>query len=591
MDVLLLVVAALVLGGAASYWWFFHRAQQLASRTVGDSDLLFLHSPDPTLVVNQQGRIERANIAAHQLLGYSPGQLDGGDVSQLVPEGARLHHDSLIGLFFSSAGERRMRNRISICHADGHSIAAEIHLSLITLHGIPLALAAMRDSSRLAEEERNLRELEKRYQSLFEQRSVGIAVVSLGGHFMQVNDSLCSALGYSRETLMTLCFQDITHPDDLRQDVDELRALIEGKNDTYAIEKRYIRADGQVMWAQLTVNLVSNEQGKPDYFISNVVDISQRKWAMHLLQESEDKFRTIAETIRSVVWMATPGADRILYVNKAYERIWGRSRDILYENPQALLDAIVPEDRNAIHAAMSQHRQGAWELEYRIRNADGHLRYIHDIGHGVNGEDGRLKYLIGLATDTTEQVEARQAIEQALEREQEVRQMLQEQLRRDPLTGCLNRQALYEELDAQWGLYRRHQTPSTILFIDLNDFKNINDNYGHIAGDQALLLLADKLRNIIRASDSLARYAGDEFVVVLPQTTAPEAKSVVDKIRRQVLTFSTDDGCEIAVPFSIGMAYVGYPDIDGPTSWITVADQAMYLDKDRYRQASDRSSD
>ncbi|GGY59272.1 hypothetical protein GCM10011297_34820 [Bacterioplanes sanyensis] len=583
MDALLLAVAALALLGLLTVWLL--RANYRMRRSPSHSDLLFLHSPDPMLVVNQKGLIERANLAAHQILGYEADQLDNSELSRLVPNAARLHHDALVGLFFSSTGEQRMRNRIRICHADGHSIAAEIHLALITHEGRQLALAAIRDSSRLADEERKFRELERRYQSLFEQRAVGIAVVSLGGHFMQVNDSLCATLGYARETLMTLCFQDITHPDDLRQDVDELRALLEGEKDTYAIEKRYIRADGQIMWAQLTVNLVRNEQDKPDYFISNVVDISQRKWTTQLLQESEDKFRTIAETIRSVVWMATPGADRILYVNKAYERIWGRSRDILYENPQALMDAIVPEDRNAIHAAMSQHRQGEWELEYRIRNADGHIRYIQDIGHGVNGEDGQLKYLIGLATDVTEQVEARRAVEQALQREQEIGQTLQEQLRRDPLTGCLNRQALYEELDAQWGLYRRHQTPSTILFIDLNDFKNINDNYGHIAGDQALLLLADKLRSIIRASDSLARYAGDEFVVVLPQTTVPEAKSVVDKIRRQVLTFSTDDGCEVAVPFSIGMAYVGYPDVEGPTSWITVADQAMYLDKDRYRQA------
>lgn len=583
MDGVLLAFTVLLVAGSAGACGYYYKARSVAD-VKKDVDELFQLSPDPMLVVNTRGIIERANLAAHQMLGYHTEELDGQPVSCLVPEGARMHHDSLVGLFFSSAGQQKMRNRIRVCHAGGHSLSAEIHLSLIQLHGRELALAAIRDTSRLEDEERALRRLNKRYASLFEQRTVGIAIVSLGGHFLEVNDTLCNTLGYARETLLNMDFQQISHPDDLDRDVDQLRQLIEGAADSYDMEKRYLRGDGQIIWAQLTVNMVRDERGKPDYFISNVIDISQRKWAAHLLEESEQKFRTIAETIRSVVWMATPGPDRILYVNQAYERIWGRSRDMLYENPQALIDAVLPEDRKEIQAAMGQKRQGEWELHYRIRDTDGHVRHIHDIGHGIEDDEGQLKFLIGLATDVTEQMEARREVERALEREQQASQALQEQLRRDPLTGCLNRQALYEELQAQWNLYRRHQTPSTILFIDLNDFKQINDNHGHIAGDQALLLLAEKLQQIIRISDSLARYAGDEFVVVLPQTTVPEAQHVVDKIRREVLTFDTDDGCQVAVPFSIGLAFVGYPDISGPNSWVAAADQAMYLDKGRYRK-------
>ncbi|ASP39638.1 hypothetical protein CHH28_13570 [Bacterioplanes sanyensis] len=586
MEGLLLASALLVLIGGVGYWWLNRQSPPFAWFSDQDSDSLFWHSPDPMLVVNQRGHIERANLSAHQMLGYAVNTLDGESLSLLVPEGARLHHDSLVGLFFSSSGQQRMRNRIRVCHADGHSVSAEIHLALAQLKGKPYALATIRDTSRLDDGERELRKWEKRYERLFEQRTIGLAIVSLGGHFIAVNDSLCSILCHARETLMTLGFQDITHPDDLRRDVEQLRQLIEGDGNSYCIEKRYMRGDGQVIWAQLTVNLVRDERGKPDYFISNVIDVSQRKWAAQLLEESEQKFRTIAETIGSVVWMATPGADTILFVNKAYERVWGRSREILYDNPQAMTDAVLEEDRATLLAAIGQHRQGAWEVRYRIRNADGHIRYIHDVGHGIEGEDGQLKYLIGLATDVTEQVEAQQVVEQALERERAASVALQEQLRRDSLTGCLNRQALYEELEVQWNLYQRHQTPSTILFIDLNDFKKINDSHGHVAGDQALLLLSERLRQIIRVSDSLARFAGDEFVVVLPQTTVPEAKSVVDKIRREVLTFDTASGCTVAVPFSIGLAYVGYPDVTGPNTWISVADQAMYLDKSRYRSSS-----
>ncbi|WP_430462688.1 PAS domain S-box protein [Thalassolituus sp. LLYu03] len=569
----LLLAAVLVLATAAAYL-----LGRRKPRGESLNDTLFELSPDPSILVDTDGIICQANHASCKLLGYNEGQLNGQPVDILVPEGIRAQHRHLISLFFSTTGERRMANRIWVHDAQGRKINAEIHLSLVQISGKPMALATIRDTSALWKEERKLREQRKAYDELFELSSVGICTVSLGGRFLRVNRHLCEFLGYSREELIELCFQDITHPDDLDADVSNVNDLLKGVGSSYSMEKRYKTSDGRFLWANLTVTLIRDEQDFPDYFISVIQDIGDRKQSESLLQQSEVKFRTIAETIQSVVWMSSPGIERILFINPAYESIWGRSCDSLYERPQSFIEGIHPEDRQKVIQEIEQHKSGSWEVRYRVVHPRRGVRYVYDTGKGVRNGKGQLEYVIGLATDITDSVEAQMELERSLKKEKEATERLNQLVRTDALTGCLNRQALYEELEGQLALYRRYKTPSSILFIDLNDFKEINDTYGHIAGDDALRALAEHIRSHIRSTDILARYAGDEFVVILPQSNVREASMAMRNLRANVLSHSTQAG-DFPVHFSIGLAYVGYPDVKDSSSWIEVADQAMYLDK------------
>lgn len=399
-----------------------------------------------------------------------------------------------------------------------------------------------------------------------------------GGRFLRVNRRLCDLLGYSGEELLERCFQDLTHPQDLEADIGKINGLLNSCANSYTIEKRYRHQDGSYFWANLTVTLIRDEQNFPDYFISVIEDISNRKESELLLQQSETKFRTIAETIQSVVWMSTPGVERMLFVNPAYEHVWGRSCASLYNNPQSFLEGICADDRERVVKEIERHKHGYWEIEYRVEHPERGIRSIFDTGKGVYNSAGKLEYMIGLATDISDQVKAKADMARALEQAHQATERLNLLIRTDPLTGCLNRQALYEELEHQLELYRRYQTPCSLLFIDLNDFKQINDTFGHIAGDEALQALAEHIRQHIRATDILARYAGDEFVVVLPQSNVREASLALRNLRTNVLRHQTPTE-DFMVHFSIGLAYVGYPDVTDASSWIGVADQAMYLDK------------
>jgi two-component system sensor histidine kinase UhpB len=118
------------------------------------------------------------------------------------------------------------------------------------------------------------------------------------GQWLRVNQKLCDIVGYPREELLSLRFQDITYPEDLEMDLSYLRRLLTGEIGTYSTEKRYFRKDGSIVWINLTVSSVRKVSGEPAYFISVIEDISQRKQAEEALRMSERRFRTVIEQSR-----------------------------------------------------------------------------------------------------------------------------------------------------------------------------------------------------------------------------------------------------------------------------------------------------
>ncbi|MBW4563312.1 MAG: PAS domain S-box protein [Mojavia pulchra JT2-VF2] len=146
--------------------------------------------------------------------------------------------------------------------------------------GKPLNLATIsRDIRERKRAEEELRASEERFRATFNQAAVGIAHVALDGRWLRVNQKLCDILGYSYEELLQKTFQDITHPDDLEIDLAYVQQILAGEIQTFSMEKRYIRKDGSLVWAYLTVALVRQSGGTPDYFISVIKDISDRKAA------------------------------------------------------------------------------------------------------------------------------------------------------------------------------------------------------------------------------------------------------------------------------------------------------------------------
>lgn len=167
---------------------------------------------------------------------------------------------------------------------------------------------------------------EERFRNTFEQAAVGICHVALTGKFIWVNQHLCTVVGYPSDELLTLTFQEITHPDDLDTDLESYRQLLNKSADTSICEKRYVRKDGSIVWANLTRSLMLKPTGAPDYIIAVIEDITERKRAEEALRESEEHVRQIFDQTNDAIVLFRMDTFKILDANPAALKLFEVAR-------------------------------------------------------------------------------------------------------------------------------------------------------------------------------------------------------------------------------------------------------------------------
>jgi len=154
----------------------------------------------------------------------------------------------------------------------------------------------------------------RRFQLLFDEAPIGLALVAPSGRFVQVNPGLCALVGYSGGDLLARDFQSITHPDDLDADVGQVQRMLAGEISFYEMDKRYLHRDGHPIWVHLTVSIVRHHNGTAGHFIAQIHDITERRRVEHALHGSEARYRRIVELAHEGIW--TIDADsRTTYVN------------------------------------------------------------------------------------------------------------------------------------------------------------------------------------------------------------------------------------------------------------------------------------
>lgn len=192
-----------------------------------------------------------------------------------------------------------------------------------------------------------LRESEERFRATFEQAAVGAAQVGIDGRWLRVNRRLCEIVGYSEDELRARTFQEITHPDDLEEDLELTRKMLAGELQTYTLEKRYIRKDGSGVWVNLTVSLVRDASGEPGYFIAVVEDISERKKAEEerdMLLVREQLARAEAVTARRRLALLAAAGPTLSASLDYEETLEGITRLVVPELADWCLLDIVEED-------------------------------------------------------------------------------------------------------------------------------------------------------------------------------------------------------------------------------------------------------
>ena len=246
-----------------------------------------------------------------------------------------------------------------------------------------------------------------RYRASFDLAPIGLAHVAPDGAWEAVNQRFCDMLGYSRDELLSLRFQQLTYPDDLSQDVGYLEAMLAGRIDHYSMEKRYFQKDGTVLWASVTASLVRDQDtGAPLHFIAAVEDIAARKEAEAVITQAYERYRFLADTMPQIVWTAAPDGS-IDYYNQQWFTYTGltaeETRDPGWKR------ALHPDDLQECNARWDHaYTTGkTFEIEYRFRRAlDKTYRWHLGRAYPMRDQNGHILQWVGTCTDIHDQKQA-----------------------------------------------------------------------------------------------------------------------------------------------------------------------------------------
>ena len=446
---------------------------------------------------------------------------------------------------------------------------------------------------------------EARLKTAFALAPTGIAAVAGNGRFLSLNSAFCSIVGYEADELMTLSFQDITHPDDLDSDLNLLRQLTHGEIDRYQLEKRYRHKDGTSVWVDLHVAKLLSVNGDLEYYIATVQNIQRRKETeaslqalrygleqrveertAELLRANEMLYHTMLQRLQadrelrqreaelsavlehaSDAYVSIDESGAIRAWNRMAETTFGWSRD------EALGQSF---EKLVIPAAMREAHLAGWR-RYRSAGDDEALRQRLEIsalrrdGTAFSVEvrispveiDGHRFFSVFLHDITERKAMAERREKEALT---------------DTLTGLPNRRSLLEYLPNAMARARRTGVPLGVLFLDLDGFKAVNDTFGHEIGDLLLQIVAERLKTCLRETDAVFRLAGDEFTAVVEgqfggtQDAEQLAKKLIQLINEPVLI----GAATVQVGVSIGIAVFRRDDPRTATQLLREADSRMY---------------
>jgi len=371
-------------------------------------------APDAFVSMARDGRIVEWNLQAEVMFGWSRAEALGCTVAELiVPPQARRDHEHGLAQYLLS-GESRVLNRpleVDALTKDGGSIPVELTIAAVARGADTTFNAFLRDISERRAHELALREAEAMFRGAFTDASVAMCLATLDGcRWSQVNPALCALLGYSEDELVGIGFDEVTHPDDVAGNREGARRLRDGEIASYETEKRYLHADGHLIWVSLSVSLLRDAGGIPRCFIAQVLDITSRKASAEALATSEERFRLLVENVEdyAILMLDTEGHVATWNVGaqrfKGYraDEIIGRHFSVFY--PPEDVAAGKPGRELRIAASDGRLEDEGW----RVRK-DGTRFWANVVITALRDADGALRGYGKVTRDLTELRAAEQA--------------------------------------------------------------------------------------------------------------------------------------------------------------------------------------
>jgi diguanylate cyclase (GGDEF)-like protein/PAS domain S-box-containing protein len=528
-------------------------------------EIIFNANPNAVLISRMaDGHITDINSAFTRISGYSKEESIGNTTLGLdiwVDPDDRLRF----------IGELQARGSCENFEAqfrrkDGSQFAGSLTAGTITILGIPHIISTTRDISESKQVELRNEVLMLWLQALMASALEGIHIMDMHGNIVEANDTFSSMLGYTREEITRLNVADWDAQWSREELMERFKVLI--RLNSALFETRHRRKDGTVL--DVEVSTTGAEIDGQYYLFASSRDITERKRAEEAMRIAAVTFET-----QEAILITDAGAN-ILRVNHAFQDISGYSaEEVIGKNPSMLQSG---RHDAAFYQAMWSELLGTgkWAGEIWDRRKSGEIYPKSMTITAVYDDRQRVTHFVAVFRDISSRKKT----------EQEIHQLAFY----DPLTGLPNRRLLLDRLHQALAASARNSRHGALLFLDLDNFKVVNDTQGHVMGDKLLIEVASRLQTCVREGDSVARLGGDEFVVVLEDLSseadeaAAQSELVAEKIQSELKRPYLFENYKCLSTVSIGISLF-FEHRESTEDLLQHADVAMYQAKVSGRNA------
>lgn len=455
-------------------------------------------------------------------------------------------------------------------HTDSHSAIIVISIGLLLTLSVVWVFFRQRSIAKMVRDQVVLRtqELEntsRKFRVITDNAYDLISILTLDGQLDYTNSAYHRILGYSREELKGQTLVDLIHENDMVGYAEVMQRIIE-KSSSEEVTFRLKHKKGHWIYLESVAKGFYSSNWQLSGIVIHSRDISKRKKYADELAKSEQRFRDFADSSADWLWEVNENFE-FTYISPGIKQTLGYTAEEMIGRMK--LDALFSKNSDMTRELIEsrvERRQPYRDIEFWTKSKDGERVCLRISAVPVFNERQEFSGYRGAATNiTTSKIDRENMFRLATT---------------DHLTGLLNRARFGEELDRTLSLAKRHKTQGVLLFIDLDQFKGINDTYGHDAGDALIRSVADVLGENVRSTDIVARLGGDEFGIIMHNIDVGRAKVKVQKIINKLDALRVPyDGVTIHCTMSIGM--IPYPQEDKDSnSLLMSADLAMYRAKE-----------
>jgi diguanylate cyclase (GGDEF)-like protein/PAS domain S-box-containing protein len=560
------------------------------------SDVIWIFNLD-------QRRFTYISPSIEQLLGFTPEEAMAQTIEEsLTPDSAHLVLDKLSSSLPRYKADPDKQQTLITEFQQPCKNGQVIWVEVSTLyrynanHEIE-TIGVSRNIEQRKKSEAKLRLSEERHRMLADNSVDLIWTMTLKGQITYISPSIKNLFGYTPEEYLTLPLETLFAPDSWLIVQDGLvRAAIDVSGgrpiDFRAVELRHHCKDGSTIWVEITATGIYSYDGSFIEVLGITRDIRERKRMEEQLRISEQRHRLLADNaIELIITFDAHG--RATYVSPSVEKLLG------YTIPEVMeqsLDKILPHDNIAQADIDIKQMQTATEAglplenfrrDFVIARKDGSHVWAEVTATCMLNPEGQYVGILIVARDISERKRYEHALKKAHDAVADANELLHQIAVTDPLTGIHNRRFIQEIMGKEISEAQRYVQPLALILFDIDHFKLVNDQYGHKTGDIVLVELAKRVRMNLRATDHLARWGGEEFVVIATHCDRPDALALAEKLRSVVASlFFPEVG---AVTASFGVAEL-QPN-ESPDSWFKRADDALYAAKDAGRNTVRYSAD